>query len=69
MGDVRRVQALLRSALAVVDETPDTLAAPHDSAGGEERPSWPAAPGGARETPVALPPAVEEPEEIRKLAG
>lgn len=78
-GDVRRVQAMLRSALSVVDETAGTVAAAPDSAdtggaastssAGEESPGWSATPRGSRDAPVAVPPAAEEPEGIRKLAG
>jgi len=71
MGDVRRVQALLRSALAVVDETPVEAAgtgrAPEQP---EEQPSgWTMEQRGPQAAPVALPSAGEEPEGIRKLAG
>jgi cell division initiation protein len=79
MGDVRRVQALLRSALAVVDETPTTVSKAESSADRgheksaspveEESPGWPVAARGAQSTTVSLPPATEEPEGIRKLAG
>ena len=56
MGDVRRVQALLRSALAVVDEAPaeftETPAAPvgHDHA--EEHPGWTVETRGSQPAPV-----------------
>ena len=78
MGDVRRVQALLRSALAVVDETPATTARADDedtgnatggSAAEEETPGWSMTPRGSQSTPVSLPPPTGEPEGIRKLAG
>lgn len=79
MGDVRRVQALLRSALAVVDETrkqsavtdaaADTGSRTAASAAGDEGPAWAAAPRGSQSPTAALPPAGEEPDEIRKLTG
>lgn len=79
MGDVRRVQAVLRSALAVVDETPATAARADAAADSgntasasttrEESPAWPTAPRGPQGTTVSLPPAAEAPEGIRKLAG
>jgi cell division initiation protein len=76
MGDVRRVQALLRSALAVVDEAPGTSSpeakakpARDDADRTEDAPGWPAAARAAQAPPVALPSPQEEPEGIRKLAG
>jgi cell division initiation protein len=66
MGDVRRVQALLRSALAVVDETP-TEAGDADAASAD-RPSWQVQPKVTQPLPGS-PPAESESEEIRKLAG
>jgi cell division initiation protein len=77
MGDVRRVQAMLRSALAVVDETQeDDLAAgdadgPPDTAATtpDESSGWSAGPRATQTAPVGLPPAAEESEGIRKLAG
>jgi cell division initiation protein len=77
MGDVRRVQALLRSALAVVDETPAGEASADDSASettvvaapADDPPGWSVTSRGSQSTSVSLPPAVEEPEGIRKLAG
>ena len=79
MGDVRRVQALLRSALAVVDETRKQSAvtdAAADigtrtaaSAAGDEGPAWAAAPRGSQSPTAALPPAGEESDGIRKLTG
>ena len=76
MGDVRRVQALLRSALAVVDEVPDarseqteTEPAKEDADRSEDAPGWPATARAAQGTPVALPSPQAEPEGIRKLAG
>jgi cell division initiation protein len=81
MGDVRRVQALLRSALAVVDETPATVS--QDAASGDtaepaaagpavdDPPGWSVTSRGSQGTPVSLPSPAEKPEpgEIRKLAG
>jgi cell division initiation protein len=75
MGDVRRVQALLRSALAVVDETPadaapaDDVADMVEAATGDEPPGWSVTSRGPQSPPVALPPAAAESEGIRKLAG
>ena len=80
MGDVRRVQALLRSALAVVDdESPARAGAAADepkagetspaSAGDEETPGWSMTSRGSGPAPVAVPAPAEEPEGIRKLAG
>ncbi len=78
MGDVRRVQALLRSALAVVDESPVDERAPSTTA---EPVGWTTVePGGSPAAPIALPPPADqtaqmhqdtdtETEEIRKLAG
>jgi cell division initiation protein len=73
MGDVRRVQAVLRSALAVVDETPadagdtedgtNTVAAVEDDSTG-----WTAQARATQPLPVAPPPGGES-EGIRKLAG
>ena len=76
MGDVRRVQALLRTALAVVDEAPgqagDAARAEHADApesDGVETPGWTMTTRSPQPTPVALPAPVEETEGIRKLAG
>ena len=79
MRDVRRVQALLRSALAVVDDEPTRTTAaeaePADTrapaSNGEESPSpgWSSAPRASTPTPVVVPPSSEEPEGIQKLAG
>ena len=72
MGDVRRVQALLRSALAVVDETPVAAAdAPEAAASpaASDSPGWTAQPRATSSLPVALPPPREESDDIRKLAG
>ncbi len=71
MGDVRRVQALLRTALAVVDETPADDAAETDDAKGAAPaavPGWTAEPRTAA-LPAVLPPPSEESEDVRKLAG
>lgn len=76
MGDVRRVQALLRSALAVVDEVPAEPAAEPaaepvtpDAERTDDAPGWPATARSAPQSPVALPSPQQEPEGIRKLAG
>ncbi len=71
MGDVRRVQALLRSALAVVDsEDPDVGTTSEAKDVADDAP--PATPGWtATTTPPAhlsMPPRSES-EEVRKLAG
>jgi cell division initiation protein len=77
MGDVRRVQALLRSALAVVDESPLDKRA---SSTTTEPVGWTTVEPGAPSAPIALPPPADqtaqlhaetgtETEEIRKLAG
>jgi cell division initiation protein len=77
MGDVRRVQALLRSALAVVDEAPAgpgetaeqaTPALP-ETERTDDVPGWPATARTTHTTPVAMPAPQHEPEGIRKLAG
>jgi cell division initiation protein len=77
--DVRRVQALLRTALSVVDEAPgvarDARAAepatqPAEATEhGDDVRGWSAVARSPQATPVALPSPVEEPEGIRKLAG
>ena len=77
MGDVRRIQALLRSALSVVDETPadttDTAdakdAADAPNAAASDSSGWKEQPRVSPSLPVALPPPHEESEGIRKLAG
>lgn len=72
MGDVRRVQALLRSALAVVEESPAefTEAAPAPKATLDERPGWTVETRTAQPASLpASPPAADGSEEIRKLAG
>jgi cell division initiation protein len=80
MGDVRRIQALLRSALSVVDETPagtrDTAdaggtidAAVAPDAAASDSSGWTAPPRVNPSLPVALPPPREESDGIRKLAG
>ena len=79
MGDVHRVQALLRSALAVVDEAPTTGSTVSRSAStaepttaapaADDPPGWSVTSRGSQSAPVALPPVGEQPEGIRKLAG
>jgi cell division initiation protein len=78
MGDVRRVQALLRSALAVVEEVPDApsekaepaeVETPAHKERTEVAPGWPATARTSQATTVALPSPHEESEGIRKLAG
>jgi cell division initiation protein len=75
MSDVRRVQALLRSALAVVDEAPteftETPAASKAPAGAEEHPGWTVETRGSQPAPVVVPSpaAAAGSEELRKLAG
>jgi cell division initiation protein len=78
MGDVRRVQALLRTALAVVDEAPGEGRAaarveqpdtPESADHSVETPGWTVTTRSPQPTPVALPAPVEETEGIRKLAG
>jgi len=64
MGDVRRVQAVLRTALAVVDETPVEAEVAGDT-GAADTPAWSAQPRAAG----SLPSAAEETQAIRKLAG
>ena len=73
MGDVRRVQALLRSALAVVDETPLDRT---ETSKGSQPVGWTAVESRpSQTTPLAVPPPAEQteppekPEEIQKLAG
>jgi cell division initiation protein len=70
MGDVRRVQALLRSALAVVDEAPEDIAAPNAASTIEERPGWTVTARTTQPASLPVPPsATDDAEEIRKLAG
>jgi cell division initiation protein len=76
MGDVRRVQALLRSALAVVDEVPaaeperaEPEPADQDADRTEDVPGWPATARQTQPSPVSLPSPQGQPEGIRKLAG
>jgi cell division initiation protein len=64
MGDVRRIQALLRSALTVVDET--SVGAESTEAGDDA--GWTAQTTAAPPLAVTSAPG-EESEEIRKLAG
>src|SRR3954447_11552895 len=72
MGDVRRVQALLRSALSVVDEAPAefTETPETSSQATEEHPAWTVETRGSQPAPVVVPPpaAADEPGEMRKLA-
>jgi cell division initiation protein len=72
--DVRRVQALLRSALSVVEEvpaefteTPEASVAPTT----EQHPGWTVETRDSQSAPVMMPPpaAGDESEEVRKLAG
>jgi cell division initiation protein len=79
MGDVRRVQALLRTALSVVDEAPRTTRdagaswpaqePPAPAGHDEDTPGWPAGARGSQAAPVVLPSPLEEQEGIHKLAG
>jgi cell division initiation protein len=71
MGDVRRVQALLRAALTVVDETPDDVSETEDAtdAAPAETPGWTQQPRSAVTLPAVVPPPREETEDVRKLAG
>ena len=72
MGDVRRVQALLRSALAVVDESHPEAAKdtakemPSDTP--TVAPGWTATTPATQPPPVTLPPRRDS-DEVRKLAG
>jgi cell division initiation protein len=71
MGDVRRVQALLRSALAVVDEgTPVTTARDEETSAdaSTDVPGWTASTTSPKLPPVSLPPRTDT-EDVRKLAG
>jgi cell division initiation protein len=79
MGDVRRVQALLRTALSVVDEAPtagrnpgtaDPVAPPADAdEHGDDTPGWSTVTRSSQTTAVMLPSPQDESEGIRKLAG
>jgi cell division initiation protein len=68
MGDVRRVQALLRSALSVVDEVPTEFA---EAPATEERPGWTVETRDSQPAQVAVAPtaAGAEADEVQKLAG
>jgi cell division initiation protein len=72
MGDVRRVQALLRSALAVVDEGSPVSA--HEDAkettadSSPDAPAWSVSTSAPQLPPVSLPPRGET-DDVRKLAG
>lgn len=70
MGDVRRVQALLRSALAVVDEgePPATSRSEDTEDSSSVAPGWTASTPKSQPPPVALPPRGEA-DDVRKLAG
>ncbi len=69
MGDVRRVQALLRSALAVVDESSAEFKE-GPAATVEERPGWTAETHTGQSASLPSPtPGAGTSEEIRKLAG
>lgn len=72
MGDVRRVQALLRSALAVVDEE-STVGTPGDAEetttdSPTDPPAWSASTSSPQLPPVSFPPRAET-DDARKLAG
>ncbi len=71
MGDVRRVQALLRSALSVVDEVPAEFSQAPEAEPTGEHPGWTVETRDSQPAPVIAPtPAgANDPEEIRKLAG
>ncbi len=71
MGDVRRVQALLRAALAVVEEAPADAEETEDvnDAAPAGSPEWTAQPRSAMSLPAVLPPPRDESDEVRKLAG
>ena len=74
MGDVRRVQALLRSALSVVEEAPaEFTETPEDSAAptAEEHPGWTVETRSSQPAPMVVPEpaAAAESAEFRKLAG
>jgi cell division initiation protein len=68
MGDVRRVQALLRSALSVVEEVPSEFAKASPT---EEHPGWTVETRASQPAPVVLPSPAggAEDAEIRELAG
>ncbi|MSO95310.1 MAG: DivIVA domain-containing protein [Thermoleophilia bacterium] len=74
MGDVRRVQALLRSALAVVDEShpaPTLTIDVSESPSGDGPmavPEWAPGPPVTHPRPVSLPTRLET-DDVRKLAG
>jgi cell division initiation protein len=72
MGDVRRVQALLRSALAVVDETPAASTTPGSTpahVSDDDTPGWSSTTLSTPATPAVLPPEQPESEGIRRVAG
>ncbi len=72
MGDVRRVQALLRSALAVVDEGHPEAAEADAKETADATPSvapgWTASTSTTQPSPVSLPPRSDS-DDVRKLAG
>jgi cell division initiation protein len=72
MGDVRRVQALLRSALAVVDEEHPVSPSGAEKEATEDTtapaPGWSASTPTPQLPPVSLPPRNES-DDVRKLAG
>ncbi len=71
MGDVRRVQALLRSALSVVEEAPAEFTESPEASATEEHPGWTVETRDSQSAPAMVPPpaAADESEDIRKLAG
>jgi cell division initiation protein len=71
MGDVRRVQALLRSALSVVEEVPAEFTETPEASATEEHAGWTVETRDSQSAPAMVPPpaAGDESEEIRKLAG
>jgi cell division initiation protein len=72
MGDVRRVQALLRSALAVVEESDPEVAESEEAEDAEADDATTVAPGWTASTtdrpPLSLPPRSES-DDAQKLAG
>jgi cell division initiation protein len=71
MGDVRRVQALLRSALSVVEEAPAEFTETREASATEEHAGWTVETRDAQSAPAMVPPpaAADGSEDIRKLAG
>jgi len=73
MGDVRRVQALLRSALAVVDEelpapANEDASEPTTEARPAVAPGWSVSTPAPQVPPLSVPPR-DESDDVRKLAG